>query len=211
MALSLLAALSTLACSSTDPPASTDDAATDAGTDAAVEVGADTSSPPDTTPVGDGGTTPVGDGGKTLESMTADEATALCRDAAAEAGKKLTDEQMKRVLCAFTGAFAAAGAADDASARAKCQAAYDDCMAKPAEDAGTPKDPCAGFATKAASCKGLTPAEYRAYMGEQTDILLRLADPKACSTVTASGTGPTLPTPATDVVQTKCPKLLSSG
>lgn len=203
IALSLLAALSTLACSSSDPPANTGDAATDAGNDGAVEVGADTTNPPDTTP--------VGDGGKTLESMTADEATALCRDAAAEAGKKLTEEQMKRVLCAFSGAFAAAGAADDASARAKCQAAYDECMAKPADDAGTPKDPCTGFASKAASCKGLTPAEYRAYMGEQTDILLRLADPKACSTVTASGTGPTLPTPATDVVQAKCPKLLSSG
>lgn len=206
LVLSLLSVVHVAACSSGDPPAASDAAdsglpgdaadAADGAADAA-DGAIDTASPP-------------GDGGKTLESMSAEDATKLCRDVLGEAGKKLTEEQMKRAMCALVGGFSAMGAATDAEARAKCQTAYDDCLAKPLEDAGPAKDSCAGFAGKAATCKGLTEAEYRAYVDEQTGFLLKLADPKVCSTVSASG-GTAAPSPATEVVQTKCPALVSSG
>lgn len=199
LVLSLLSALHVAACSSGDPPATNDAGADGGGLDGAADA--------------DGATdtaAPKGDGGKTLESMSADDAAKLCRDVGSEAAKKFTEEQMKRIMCGLAGTFAAMGAADDAAARAQCQAAYDDCLAKPLDDAGTPKDSCADFAGKAATCKGLTEAEYRAYVDEQMGFMLKLADPKICSTLSVSGSTP-VPTPASDVVKAKCPALLSSG
>ena len=150
---------------------------------------------------------------KTLETMSAAEAATYCKEAAAYQTGKLTEDEAKRAACAFSGAFSTIGAKTDAEAQQKCQQAYDACLAKPAEtsDAGPGEDPCATFAADAATCKGLTVAEWNACLDEQVGTFEKLADPKICSTVKVGETGTAAATPKCDVVKTKCPKLLESS
>lgn len=156
---------------------------------------------------------PSADPAKTLESMSASEATTYCKEAMAYQAGKLSEDELKRAGCAIAGAFGAFTAKTDAEAQQQCQTAYDQCLAKPAtsSDAGAAEDPCATFATDAATCKGLTVAEFNACQDEQVAQFKTLADPKVCSTLKAGGGGTTASTPKCDVVKTKCPKLLGDS
>lgn len=156
---------------------------------------------------------PSADPAKTLESMSAAEANTYCKEAMAYEAGKLSADEAKRAACAIAGAFGAFTAKTDAEAQQLCKQAYDQCLAKPAttSDAGAADDPCATFATDAATCKGLTVAELNACHDEQVAQFKTLADPNVCSTLKVGSSGTAAPTPKCDVVKTKCPKLLESS
>lgn len=161
--------------------------------------GGGTASPPSASPT------------RTLESMTSAEAQTFCKESLTYYGSKISADEARRAACAILGAFGGVGAKTDAEAQQKCQQSYDACLAKPAEatDAGPGEDPCVKFVSDAKTCSSLTVAEWNACQDEQVALFEKLADPKMCSTVTASGGGTATPTPSCDVVNAKCPALLS--
>jgi hypothetical protein len=163
-----------------------------------------------------GASLPTAPASQTFESMSASEAQTYCTQLDAYTSSRISPDETKRATCTFAAAFSTIGATSDADAQAKCKAAYDECLATPAEPSSG--DPCANFAAKAASCKGsgLTVGEYNACVDEQVGFIKALAGANACSEVKAGdspSTDPPTDKPPSkcDVVDTKCPGLNRDG
>jgi hypothetical protein len=148
------------------------------------------------------------DSGKQVQQLSDGEKDQYCKDIAAYTSASFSATEAKQLACTLAGTLSAAlsGAKTNTDARAKCKTAYDDCMAKPAQQSSGTNTTCAVKA-QASTCNGLTVGEYNACVSSNVTAQKEMAA-KGCEAldVETPKTQTTL-SPACTVVKDKCPAL----